>query len=240
MEENNFLSQLNYLFGDTIGIVLIDPKEFTSLVIRLVLNFFVVGVIARCFYYPKSKRRDYMFIFLIMSMSIFLLVNLMGDGAMKTGAALGLFAIFGIIRYRTEAVPIREMTYLFMLVSVSVVNAMGQAKYHRISDRWDGMGLVTLLFANMVFILLAWLFESSKIISDSCSKYIKYDNVNLIAPDKREELKADLEKRTGLKILRIEVGMVDYLKDSVLIRIFYDEECDRGSSIADLARMPRK
>ncbi|MBP5381600.1 MAG: DUF4956 domain-containing protein [Bacteroidaceae bacterium] len=237
MEET--LETLNYAFGDTIGIVLIDTKEFISLVLRFFINFIVVGTIARFFYYPKSQRRDYMFIFLIMSISIFLLVSLMGGGAMKTGAALGLFAIFGIIRYRTEAVPIREMTYLFMLVAVSVVNAMGKANYHSLSDRWDGMGLVSLLFANIVFVLLAWLFESSKIISDSCSKYIKYDNVNLIAPDKREELKADLEKRTGLKIKRIEVGMIDYLKDAVLLRIFYDDDMDRGSSIAEMMKMPR-
>ena len=237
MEET--LETLNYAFGDTIGIVLIDTEEFISLVLRFFINFIVVGTIARFFYYPKSQRRDYMFIFLIMSISIFLLVSLMGGGAMKTGAALGLFAIFGIIRYRTEAVPIREMTYLFMLVAVSVVNAMGKANYHSLSDRWDGMGLVSLLFANIVFVLLAWLFESSKIISDSCSKYIKYDNVNLIAPDKREELKADLEKRTGLKIKRIEVGMIDYLKDAVLLRIFYDDDMDRGSSIAEMMKMPR-
>ena len=237
MEE--MLEQLNYVFGDTIGIVLIDTKEFISLVIRFLINFIVVGTIARFFYYPKSQRRDYMFIFLIMSISIFLLVSLMGGGAMKTGAALGLFAIFGIIRYRTEAVPIREMTYLFMLVAVSVVNAMGKANYHSLSDRWDGMGLVSLLFANIVFVLLAWLFESSKIISDSCSKYIKYDNVSLVAPDKREELKADLEKRTGLKIKRIEVGMIDYLKYAVLLRIFYDDDSDRGSSIAEMIKMPR-
>ncbi|MBR4758276.1 MAG: DUF4956 domain-containing protein, partial [Bacteroidaceae bacterium] len=122
---------------------------------------------------------------------------------------------------------------------VSVVNAMGKANYHSLSDRWDGMGLVSLLFANIVFVLLAWLFESSKIISDSCSKYIKYDNVSLVAPDKREELKADLEKRTGLKIKRIEVGMIDYLKDAVLLRIFYDDDSDRGSSIAEMIKMPR-
>ena len=101
------------------------------------------------------------------------------------------------------------------------------------------MGIVTILFVNLVFVFMAWLFESTKIFSDSCSKYIKYDNVALVAPDKREELKADLEKRTGLKIQRIEVGMIDYLKDAVLIRIFYNEDADRGSSIASLMKMPR-
>ena len=83
------------------------------------------------------------------------------------------------------------------------------------------------------------MFESSKIISDSCSKYIKYDNVNLVAPEKRKELIADLEKRTGLKILSIEVGTIDYLKDSVLIRIFYDEPMDQGSSMESMTRLPR-
>ena len=168
-----------------------------------------------------------------------MLVTLMEGDVMNTGAALGLFAIFGIIRYRTEAVPIREMTYLFMLVAVSVVNAMARAEYHPKSDYWSGVGLLTIVFANLMFIMLAWLFESSKLVSSNCSKYIKYDNVALIAPDRREELKADLEKRTGLKILKVEVGMIDFLKDSCLIRIYYDDPMDRGNSIEQITRMPR-
>ena len=180
-----------------------------------------------------------MFIFILMSMSIFLLVSLMEGGGMELGAAMGLFAIFGIMRFRTEAVPIREMTYLFMLIALSVINAVAQGDYHPKAQYWDGVGFVTIVFVNLVFIFMAWLFESSKILSDSCSKYIKYDNVSLVAPDKREELKADLEKRTGLKIERVEVGMIDYLKDAVLIRIFYNNEADRGSSIAEVNRMPR-
>ena len=143
------------------------------------------------------------------------------------------------MRFRTEAVPIREMTYLFMLIALSVVNALAQGDYHPKADYWDGVGLVTILFVNFVFICLAWVFESSRIVSTSCSKYIRYDNVNLIAPEKREELKADLEKRLGLKILRVEVGMVDFLKDSCMIRIFYDEPLDRGNSIEELTKMPR-
>ena len=198
-----------------------------------------MAVIARYFYFPKSNRRDYMFVFIIMSISIFMLVTLMEGDVMNTGAALGLFAIFGIIRYRTEAVPIREMTYLFMLVAVSVVNAMARAEYHPKSDYWSGIGLLTIVFANLMFIMLAWLFESSKLVSSNCSKYIKYDNVALIAPDRREELKADLEKRTGLKILKVEVGMIDFLKDSCLIRIYYDDPKDRGNSIEQITRMPR-
>ena len=125
-----FFNDINNQLGNMVGVTLLDPMQFMSLAIRFIINFSVVTVIARCFYYPKSQRRDYMFIFLIMSMSIFMLVSLMGNDSMNTGAALGLFAIFGIIRYRTEAIPIREMTYLFMLVAVSVVNALGRAEYH--------------------------------------------------------------------------------------------------------------
>ena len=235
----DFFSDINYRMAELIGITFFDSKQFVSLVIRFVINFIVVAVIARYFYFPKSNRRDYMFVFIIMSISIFMLVTLMEGDVMNTGAALGLFAIFGIIRYRTEAVPIREMTYLFMLVAVSVVNAMARAEYHPKSDYWSGVGLLTIVFANLMFIMLAWLFESSKLVSSNCSKYIKYDNVALIAPDRREELKADLEKRTGLKILKVEVGMIDFLKDSCLIRIYYDDPMDRGNSIEQITRMPR-
>lgn len=172
-------------------------------------------------------------------MSIFLLVSFMGGDSMHTGAALGLFAIFGIIRYRTEAIPIREMTYLFMLVAVSVVNALSKAEYHPKSDYWEGIGIITVILANLIFIGLAALFESSKLLNEHCSKYIKYDNVNLVHPEKRQELIADLEKRTGLKILSIEVGTIDFLKDSVIVRIYYDEDMDRTSSIESMGRLPK-
>ena len=235
----DFFNDINYQLGNLIGLTLFDPQHFISLLVRLLINLAVVSIIARCFYFPRSQRRDYMFIFILMSMSIFLLVGLMEGDGMNLGAAMGLFAIFGIMRFRTEAVPIREMTYLFMLIAVSVVNALGKAEYHPKADYWDGFGIVTIIFVNLAFLCMVWLFESSRLVSTMCSKYIKYDNVALIAPEKREELKADLEKRTGLKILRIEVGMIDFLKDSCLIRIYYDEPKDRGNSIEQVMKMPR-
>ena len=235
----DFIQNLNYQLGNLIGLTLFDPQHFVSLVMRFLINLLAVSVIARYFYYPHSQRRDYMFIFILMSASIFLLVSLMEGDNMNIGAAMGLFAIFGIMRFRTEAVPIREMTYLFMLIALSVVNALARAEYHPKADYWDGFGIVTILFVNLVFLGMAWLFESSKLVSTTCSRYIRYDNVALIAPDKREELKADLEKRTGLKIDRIEIGMIDFLKDSCLIRIFYDNPADRGNSLQEMTKMPR-
>lgn len=235
----DMIDKLNYELANAIGLTLVDVEQSIGMLLRFTLNIIVVSVIARYFYFPRSKRRDYMFVFIIMSMSIFMLVSFMGGDSLKTGAALGLFAIFGIIRYRTEAIPIREMTYLFMLVSVSVVNALSSATYHAKADYWDGVGIVTLICANIVFLMLAWLFETSKLLNEHCSKYIRYDNVNLVAPAKREELKADLEERTGLKIISIEVGAIDYLKDSVLIRIYYDEEMDKGCSIANFTKFSK-
>lgn len=232
-------NDINYQLGNLIGLTLFDPQHFISLLMRFLVNLIVVTIIARCFYYPRGRRRDYMFIYILMSMSIFLLVSLMEGDGMNIGAAMGLFAIFGIMRFRTEAVPIREMTYLFMLIALSVVNALCRAEYHPKADYWDGFGVVTILFVNLVFLCMAWLFESGKLVSNKCSKYIKYDNIALISPDKRAELIADIEKRTGLKIERIEVGAVDFLKDSCLIRIYYDEPLDRGSSVEQLTKMPR-
>ncbi|MBQ6433982.1 MAG: DUF4956 domain-containing protein [Bacteroidaceae bacterium] len=233
-------TQINYELGQQFGLTLLDPQQFISLSLRFLVNLIVVTVIARCFYFPRSHRRDYTFIFILMAMSIFLLVSLMEGEGMNIGAAMGLFAIFGIMRFRTEAVPIREMTYLFMLIALSVVNAVAHGDYHPKADYWDGVGIVTILFVNVVFIIMAWIFESSKVMSQEASKIIRYDNVELIKPEKREELKADLEKRTGLKITRIEVGMIDYLKDSPLIRIFYDDPADVGNSIARFGRMPKE
>ena len=235
----DFIQDLNYQLGNLIGLTLFDPQHFVSLLMRFLINLVVVSIMARYFYFPRSQRRDYMFIFILMSQSIFLLVSLMEGDGMNIGAAMGLFAIFGIMRFRTEAVPIREMTYLFMLIALSVVNALARAEYHPKADYWDGFGIVTIIFVNAVFLCMAWLFESSKLVSATCSKYIRYDNVSLITPDKRDELKADLEKRTGLKIDRIEVGMVDFLKDSCLIRIFYDSPEDRGNSLQEVTKMPR-
>ena len=180
---------------------------------RFMINIIVVGLIVHVFYYSKSKRRDYYFTFMMISVSIFMLVYFMGDSKLKTGVALGLFAIFGIIRYRTEAVPIREMTYLFFLVAISVVNGMSEE-----------LTMLELLIPNIIFILSVWVLESKILVKHEASKIIFYDNVNLIAPDKRAELIADIESRLGLKILRVEVGTVDFLRDSAIIRIYYNSE----------------
>ena len=216
----DFFSDINYRMAELIGITFFDPKQFVSLVIRFVINFIVVAVIARYFYFPKSNRRDYMFVFIIMSISIFMLVTLMEGDVMNTGAALGLFAIFGIIRYRTESVPIREMTYLFFLVALSVLNGKS-----------DNLTLLEQIIVNAAFVVCVWICENFLTHSNEGCKFVKYDNIELIKPERYDELKADLEERLGLKIIRVEVGAVDFLTDMTMLRVFYLDSEKRIKSV---------
>ena len=206
----------------------LDIRGLLELLVRFALNILAVGSIVRFFYYPKSQRRDYYFTFILISVSIFMLVYYMEGAKLKVGAALGLFAIFGIIRYRTEAVPIREMTYLFFLVALSVINGMAEE-----------MSIIELMIPNLIFILVAWLFESSRLVRHVPSKYICYDNISLITPERRADLIADLKQRTGLNVIRVEVGTIDFLRDSALLKIYYEDAGEKGSEMEDMIRLPK-
>lgn len=210
-----------------LGMEIINIPGLIEMLVRFFLSIFVVWIIVHFFYYPKSQRRDYYFTFILIAVSIFMLIYLMDGSKMKIGAALGLFAVFGILRYRTEAVPIREMTYLFFIVALSVVNGMA-AK----------MSLVELLAANLIFVFACILCESNKLAKHTACKFVKYDNIKLIVPERYEEMKADLEKRLGVKVLSVEVGSVDFLRDTALIKVFY--EGFEGANTADtLDKMPK-
>ena len=153
-----------------------------EMVIRLLINIITIGIIVHAFYYPKAKRRDYYFTFSIIGVSIFLLIYLMGGVKLKIGFALGLFAIFGIIKYRTEQVPIREMTYMFVIIAVAAINGLATS-----------VSYFELLATNLIFIIALAICENTKWMKHVPSKLIKYDNVKLVAHGKEEELKADLE-----------------------------------------------
>lgn len=201
---------------------------FWGFVIRLLINVATVAVIVHAFYYPKIKRRDYYFTFTLVGLSIFMLIYLMGGVKLKIGFALGLFAIFGIIKYRTEQVPIREMTYLFVIIAVSAINGLAT----RIS-------YFELIVVNLVFLIALAICENTFWVKHVPSKLITYDNVKLVAPDKEKELKADLEQRLGLHIIRVEVGNVDFLKDSALIKIYYEPVMDEFGTIEDVTKGKR-
>ena len=197
-----------------------DWSDMWNMLFRLLISVITVGIIVHAFYYPKAKRRDYYFTFSIIGVSIFLLIYLMGGVKLKVGFALGLFAIFGIIKYRTEQVPIREMTYMFVIIAVAAINGLASK-----------VSYFELLVTNLIFIVALAICENTKWMKHVPSKLIKYDNVKLIAHGKEDELKADLEKRLGLKIIRIEVGNVDFLKDSAIIKIYYEPIMDEFGTI---------
>jgi hypothetical protein len=212
------------------GLPLIDLPALQEMLTRFLLNTLVVGVIVHFLYYPKSQRRDYYFTFLLLSVSIFMLIYLMDGSKIKVGAALGLFAVFGIIRYRTESIVIRDMTYLFFIVALSVVNAMSVR-----------LSVIELLIANALFFFTAWIAESNHLVRHTSCKFIKYDNIELIRPEKRAELIADLEKRTGLKVIRVEIGTIDFLRDCTLLKMHYIKpDNEQTNSVNTLTEIPKR
>ncbi|MCF0236454.1 MAG: DUF4956 domain-containing protein, partial [Bacteroidaceae bacterium] len=203
----------------------------SNLLLSLLINTAVVWLIVHTCYYPKSRRRDYYFTFILLSVSIFMLIHLLlgGDSAdIGMGAALGLFAIFGIIRYRTESVPIREMTYLFLLVALSVLN--GKIPSHDSFSSAETWGLVGII--NVVFVAVIALVERALPSREGC-KYVRYDNIDLIRPDREAELIADLTERLGITITKVEVGAVDFLQDATMLKVYYE---DPGSVIKSVDR----
>ena len=199
-----------------------------ELLIRFVLNTAVIALIVRVFYYPKSKRRDYFFTFTLISISVFLLIFLMGGVKLKIGFALGLFAIFGIIRYRTESVPIREMTYLFLIIAVSAINGLATS-----------ISYMELLATNLLFIISIWALESNRWVKHVASKLVMYDNISLITPENEQALIEDLKKRTGLDILRVEVGAIDFSKDTAMVKVYYEPLSNEINSIDNVGRLPK-
>lgn len=193
---------------------------FCNVLIRFAICFFVNWIIVDKLYYTKSNRRDFYFTFMLITVAIYFLVSIMmhmDRGKATMGVGLGLFGIFSIMRYRTDSMPVREMTYLFVIVCLSVVHAMEDIENPSFNTATD---FARLLIVDCVFILAIVLCELK--IKVKSTKLIQYDRPEMIKPEKRQELIADLEQRTGLKISDVEIGGIDFLKDSVVLRITYD------------------
>ncbi|NVO18078.1 MAG: DUF4956 domain-containing protein [Bacteroidetes bacterium] len=192
---------------------LLISKAFPYLIFYFIINSVSVFILSRVLYYQKTRKKDYLFTYLGISNTIFLLCFTLDNVEMKLGLALGLFAIFGIIRYRTSQVSIKEMTYLFMIIGLSVINALANHK----------IGLAELIFANIVVVGGVWLKERLFLSNRETSKLIQYDQLENIKPRNHADLKKDLEDRMGFPIKRIEIGKVSLIKDCVQIRIVFDE-----------------
>jgi len=196
-----------------LNIELMNWEDFLDLVLRTVLNLAVVLYLVRILYYKATPRKDYLFTYILISLVVFFMVFLLENIKIELGFALGLFAIFGIIRYRTRQIPIREMTYLFLVIGISVINALANRK----------VSYAELLFTNVALIGITYLLEKVFLLKHESKKVINYENVEWVKPEFRERLITDLEERTGLNINRVEIGRIDYLRDSVRIFIYYFE-----------------
>lgn len=202
-----------FLQVEIFGIELIDKVDFFELLVRFAFNFLVIFVAVRWLYYPGAKRKDYLFTYILISVVVFLLCFLLENVKLQLGFALGLFAIFGIIRYRTAAIPIKEMTYLFLVIGISVINALANKK----------VSYAELIFTNFILLVVAFLLEHVFLLKHESTKTILYEKIDLIKKNRREELIQDLEERTGLKINRIEIGRINFLRDTVRIKVYYYE-----------------
>jgi len=198
-----------------------DYNDLDGLGIRLAINLFILFVIVRLLYYPKTRRKDYLFTYFLIGIITFFLCFGLKKLDIDTGMGLGLFAIFGIIRYRTDAIEIKEMTYLFLVIGLSVVNAMLATEVEK--DVYQ-INLLELGFINLSVIGVLYVLEYLWLMKHETRKIINYDRVDLIKAENHEALKQDLEDRTGLVINRFEIGKIDFLNDTCLIRIYYYAE----------------
>lgn len=217
-------------------------QSLSELAIRFFLNLLVCWLIVQFFYYRKSRRRDYYFTFMVFSSAMLLLLYMMGNAAVGVGLTLGLFAIFGVIRYRTETVPIREMTYLFVIIAMAAVNGLAPL-FHAVGTtgpnphyELSAGALGVLVLANLLVVCLIWVLESGRWLKHTSTKLILYDRIDMIVPEKRAELIADLEKRVGVKVDSVEIGHVDFLRDAAFIKIYYTLGKGQTATIDELTR----
>jgi len=198
------------------------PTDLAQFVLGAVLNLLVAVVIVRFIYYPATHEKAYVFTFLAFNTVIYFVLALLNTAELGVGVGFGLFAIFSVLRYRTDPIPIREMTYLFIIIALPVVNSLLVA-----DGDWVRLAITDgTVAALLVALERGWGFRYEG------SARILYERVALVTPERREELLADLRARTGLPITRVEIGRLDYLRDAVELRAFYELPRGNGASQA--------
>lgn len=202
--------QANELF---FGMPLFSAQGIGSLVFRFVFNLLVSVIVIRGIYYPKTQRRDFLFTFLLIGQVIFLMCFVLESVKLQVGFALGLFAVFGIIRYRTMSIPIKEMTYLFIIIGLAVINSLANKK----------VSYTELIFANGMIVAIAWIVEKLKIENSGVAVVI-FEKIELVCPEKENELVEELEKRMGVSISKVEVLKLDYQKDIARLQVFFSKD----------------
>lgn len=196
------------------GIKLINPNDFFELLVRFGLNTMLVFSMVHFLYTKNSNRRDFYFTFIAIGIIVFLMCFLLSSVKLEMGFALGLFAVFGILRYRTDAIPIKEMTYLFVIIGITVMNALFNKK----------VSYAEILFANGAIYGGMWLLERTLMLKQESSVRMVYDKIENIHLMSEEALLADLAKRTGIAVKRFEIQKIDFLRDVAEITLFFNVE----------------
>jgi len=193
------------------GIDLYDSKDLVKLLFKFSIDLIFLFIIVRLIYYRIKDEKDYVFTFFMFNILTFFICFLLRKVPMEMGFALGLFAVFGILRYRTEAIPIRQMTYLFIVIGLSMINSLANK-----SISW-----FEILLANGIITIITYLIDRVWFSTIELTKTILYEKIELIKPENEQELIEDLKQRTGLKIVAVKVDKVDFLRDTAQIKIYY-------------------
>ncbi len=194
-----------------LAINLLQFESFTMLLIRFGFNL-VATTLVVLLYSRISRKKEFYFSYFAISVAVFLLVFLLENIKLELGFALGLFAIFGIIRYRTDAIPPKEMTYLFVTIAVSVINALSK----------DYIGYFELTLVNILLVGVLYVLEKVLMLRQEDSLRIVYENIENLHSEREPEMLADLEKRTGIVIKRYHIEKIDFLRDVAQITIFFE------------------
>ena len=193
------------------GIDLYDSKDLIKLLFKFSIDLIFLFIIVRVIYYRIKDEKDYVFTFFMFNILTFFICYLLRKVPMEMGFALGLFAVFGILRYRTEAIPIRQMTYLFIVIGLSMINSLANK-----SISW-----FEILLANGIITIITYLIDRVWFSTIELTKTILYEKIELIKPENEQELIEDLKKRTGLQIVAVKVDKVDFLRDTAQVKIYY-------------------
>jgi hypothetical protein len=209
----NILLQQDFIEGSQAVI-----KTLSKFSWRLIIDLFSVFVLVRFVYFPIYKHRELFFTFFIFNLIIFLICFLLNKVELSMGAAFGLFAVFSMLRYRTEDISIKDMTYLFLVIAMGLIAAVTKIK-----DTNDLYEYIFLAIVNAIIILITYLLESNVLMKKEFVKIINYENINLVQSNREAELIADISARTGINVHRISIQKIDFLRDAAQIKIYYYE-----------------
>jgi hypothetical protein len=198
--------------NEFLGLDLFHPEGFWRLTFRFIINLTWIFLIARLLYYPKQKRPEYLFSFFLIGTIVFIICSLLKSVGLTTGFAVGLFAIFAVLRYRTNPIPVKEMTYFFIIIGISVGNSLGEK-----------ISYVELLFCDVAIFLLTFSLEYFLFKKRFVRKTIVVQNIELTRPENYQKLLEELTALSGYKVEKAEIGRVDYIKKQARVRIYFHD-----------------